>query len=45
MSIKGSDPIPLPLGNDKFKAQIELTLGRKVGKNERGRPVNERESE
>jgi len=34
-----------PLGNDKCKAQIEAALGWKVGKNKRGRPVNERGDE
>jgi len=33
------------LGNDKLKAQIEATLGRKVGENKRGRAVNERKDE
>ncbi|NOQ36393.1 MAG: transposase [Methylococcaceae bacterium] len=28
-----------PLGSDKFKQQIEISLGRKVGKNTKGRPI------
>ncbi len=31
-----------PLGNDKFKAEIEAVLGRKVGFARRGRPPKRR---
>ena len=32
-----------PLGNDRFKAEVEAALGRKVGQAKRGRPRNKEE--
>ncbi len=37
--IRASWQTGTPLGNDKFKEEIEAVLGRKVGQNRRGRPV------
>lgn len=32
-----------PLGNDRFREQVELSLGRKVGEKQRGRPKRQNE--
>ncbi len=39
MSIESGNPLPnnYPLGNDRFREQIEKALGRHVGYNQRGR--------
>ena len=42
--IRRSAQFSMPLGNDRFKAQIESAVGRKLGQSKRGRPTVREES-
>lgn len=41
-AIRESTRFCYPLGNDRFRAQIEISLGRRVGEKRRGRAVRQR---
>ena len=43
-SIQQASTFSIPLGNNKFKQQIEQALARKIGRAKRGRPLKTEEN-
>jgi putative transposase len=43
-TIRTAANFSMPLGNDRFKAQIEQAFGRRVGQAKRGKPVTQQKT-